>query len=133
MRQGDQQCQRDTIIEKTFTFQERGKPLADAELAEGRQHSDRISRGNRSPEKQRHGPRQPECPMHERATDDHRQQYAGNSERNDARSHAPQETQIEDERGLEQKGRQKQKQNDLRAERWCREGRERPQAETQEQ
>ena len=81
MRQGDQQCQRDTIIEKAFTFHERGKSLADAELAERRQYSDRISRGNRNPEKQRHGPWKPECPMHERATDDHREQYAGNSER----------------------------------------------------
>ena len=71
--------------------------------------------------------------MHEGATDDHGEQHAGNSERQDAGAHVPQETQIEDERGLEKKRRQKQKQDDIRAERWCREGRDGPEAETQEQ
>jgi hypothetical protein len=39
--------------------------------------------------------------VHERATDDHREQHAWNSKRNDAQSHAPQKTEIEDERSLE--------------------------------
>src|SRR5215210_5869276 len=55
--QGGQQCKRNAIIEKTLAFQERSEPRANPELAERRQHSDRISRGDYCPEEQRYGPR----------------------------------------------------------------------------
>src|SRR5215218_3916963 len=83
-RQCGQQCQRNTIIEKTLAFQERGEPGIGAELAEGGQHGDRISCGYHRPEEQRHGPRQPECPMDEHTPDNHRQEHPRNGEHEDA-------------------------------------------------
>src|SRR5215212_2615452 len=132
-RQCGQQCQRNTIIEKTLAFQERGKPGIGAELAEGGQHGDRISRGYHRPEEQRHGPRQPERPMDEHTPDNHRQERPRNGEHEDARAHAPQEAEIEDEGGLKEERRQKQKQNDFRVQRWRRNKGKSSQTETQEQ